>query len=337
MNIYDISKIAGVSIATVSRVLNNSEKVSEKTRLRILNIIEENGYSPVKRQSSKKTSLTDGREIGILCSSLTNLRTAVRIDRLITELRRYNYTPILISCGTDYNEKRLAFDYMLDRKVQAVIVDGTDFFGFNPAENDYINNIAYRIPVILLNSYIEGNNIYCIICDGHDSITMLTEELIKKEHSKILYLFPSMSSFNMNLLDEFKHTCSLHNIEQSPEFIHLCANEYAEAYEYVLKLLEADKCPEAVICISENIAAAVYQASHSQEISDIEELDIICLGHSDISKAVTTNMTAIDCRDDELGKTAINILISILGNATAASRTIIPSEIIRKPVSVSTD
>lgn len=46
MNIYDISKLAGVSIATVSRVLNGNEKVSEKTKKRVLEVIEQQGYTP---------------------------------------------------------------------------------------------------------------------------------------------------------------------------------------------------------------------------------------------------------------------------------------------------
>ena len=67
MNIYDISQKAGVSIATVSRVLNGSEKVSEKTRKKVLAVMEENSYTP--NAFARSLGLNSMHTVGILCSS----------------------------------------------------------------------------------------------------------------------------------------------------------------------------------------------------------------------------------------------------------------------------
>ena len=65
MNIYDVSRQAGVSIATVSRVINNNTNVSEKTRAKVLSVIEENGYTP--NAFARGLGLNTMKTIGILC------------------------------------------------------------------------------------------------------------------------------------------------------------------------------------------------------------------------------------------------------------------------------
>ena len=66
MNIYDISKKAGVSIATVSRVLNGNEKVSANTRQKVLRVMEEESYSP--NAFARGLGLNTMKTIGILCA-----------------------------------------------------------------------------------------------------------------------------------------------------------------------------------------------------------------------------------------------------------------------------
>ncbi|MFR8494064.1 MAG: LacI family DNA-binding transcriptional regulator [Mediterraneibacter gnavus] len=71
MNIYDISQKAGVSIATVSRVLNGSEKVSEKTRKKVLAVMEENSYTP--NAFARSLGLNSMHTVGILCSDSSDV------------------------------------------------------------------------------------------------------------------------------------------------------------------------------------------------------------------------------------------------------------------------
>ena len=93
MNIYDISKEAGVSIATVSRVLNNSKNVSPKTRAKIQAIIDSNKFTATKPGKKHRYN----KIIGILCNSLTNPRTSTIVEILTYELNKLGYSVLLSS------------------------------------------------------------------------------------------------------------------------------------------------------------------------------------------------------------------------------------------------
>ena len=95
--IYDISKKAGVSIATVSRVLNNSPKVSQKTKERVLEIINESGYEP----NAYARGLGSGsmKTIGILCADVADIYLANAVSFLEKNLRQNGFNTILNCTG----------------------------------------------------------------------------------------------------------------------------------------------------------------------------------------------------------------------------------------------
>ena len=93
MNIYDVSKHAGVSIATVSRVLNGNPNVSEKTRNKVLNVMAELGYTP--NVFARGLGLNTMQTIGIMCSDSSDPYLANAIYYLERALRSFEYDAIL--------------------------------------------------------------------------------------------------------------------------------------------------------------------------------------------------------------------------------------------------
>ena len=93
MNIYDIAELSGVSIATVSRVVNGSEKVSEKTRKKVLEIIEQNGYTP--NVFAQGLGLHTMHTIGILVPDIADPYMSSAVSYLENQLQSYGYDCIL--------------------------------------------------------------------------------------------------------------------------------------------------------------------------------------------------------------------------------------------------
>ena len=115
MNIYDISQKAGVSIATVSRVLNGSEKVSEKTRKKVLAVMEENSYTP--NAFARSLGLNSMHTVGILCSDSSDVYQAQAIYYLERELRKNSYASMLCCTGCELLEKQSYLNLLLSRNV----------------------------------------------------------------------------------------------------------------------------------------------------------------------------------------------------------------------------
>ena len=158
MNIYDVSEHAGVSIATVSRVLNGNPNVSEKTREKVLKVMDELGYTP--NVFARGLGLNTMRTIGIMCSDSSDPYLAGAIYYLERGLRSHGYDAILCCTGYDLDAKQKYFDLLRSKRVDAIILAGSKFVEMRAKDNAYIIEAASDLPIMLVNGFLEGENIY---------------------------------------------------------------------------------------------------------------------------------------------------------------------------------
>ena len=157
MNIYDVSKHAGVSIATVSRVLNGNPNVSEKTRNKVMNVMAELGYTP--NVFARGLGLNTMQTIGIMCSDSSDPYLANAIYYLERALRSFEYDAILCCTGYDLDAKQKYFNLLRSKRVDAIILAGSKFVEMRPKDNSYLIEAAKDLPLMLVNGYLEGENI----------------------------------------------------------------------------------------------------------------------------------------------------------------------------------
>ena len=138
LTIYDISQKANVSIATVSRVLNGSDKVSEKTRQKVLNIIEEFGYTP--NVFARSLGLNTMKTIGILCADSSDIYLSKAVYYLETLLRASGYNAILCCTGYETANKESCMSLLLSKKVDGIILTGSNFVEREIEKNNYMIN-----------------------------------------------------------------------------------------------------------------------------------------------------------------------------------------------------
>ena len=127
MNIYDIAKLSGVSIATVSRVINNSPKVSEKTKKKVWDVMNEYDYTP--NVFARGLGLNSVKTVGLVCPDVSDRYMASAIAYLEKNLRKYGYDSILMCSGFDYEGKVEAVKILLDRRIDAMILVGSHYAG----------------------------------------------------------------------------------------------------------------------------------------------------------------------------------------------------------------
>lgn len=141
MNIYDVSKKAGVSIATVSRVLNGNANVSDKTKNKVLVAMKELDYTP--NIFARGLGLNTMKTIGIMCSDSSDTYLANAVYYLEQELRRHNYDSILCCTGQDSETKKKYLDLLISKRVDGIILAGSQFVLNQPgSDNRYILNAA---------------------------------------------------------------------------------------------------------------------------------------------------------------------------------------------------
>lgn len=191
MTIYDISEKAGVSIATVSRVLNGSSNVSEKTKKKVLDVINQYEYTP--NAFARGLGLNTMKTIGIMCADSSDLYLAKAIYYIEQKLRSNGYDSILCCTGYELDAKVAAMNLLITKKVDGIVLVGSNFIYEKDADNHYIIEAAAQIPVMLLNAALDAPNVYSIVSDDFNSMYDATLQMLSTGVKDIVYFYNSTS------------------------------------------------------------------------------------------------------------------------------------------------
>ena len=204
MNIYDIANRANVSIATVSRVINNSPKVSEKTRKKVLDIVDELGFTP--NVFARGLGLNTMKTIGILCSDPSDIYVAGALSCFEKMLRKNGYDSLLCCSGYDTKNLKKYMDILISKSVDAVIMIGSKYISSRDNKN-LIKTTAKSLPIFLINGSLTGENIYCAYYDDLNATKKCANMLYKAGKRKLLFLYNSTSQSAKRKLDGFMKGC----------------------------------------------------------------------------------------------------------------------------------
>lgn len=331
MNIYDVSAKAGVSIATVSRVLNGNQSVSAKTRDKVLRVMDELGYTP--NVFARGLGLNTMKTIGIMCTDSSDMYIANAIFYLQRELRNNGYDSMLCCTGGNLLSKQQSLELLMSKRVDAIIIVGSKFLSSNPDSDDnrYITDAAASLPIFLINGHLAGHNIYSIICNDYAAVYSVTSEMIKSGRTDIVYLYTSTSHSGLNKLMGYKDALSANDIEVRPNFIHLCTKNIIRAKEYLTHLHDSGEDFDAVITSDDSLAVGAVKYALASRISIPDELSIV--GYNDSMLAICTEpeITSIDTRLEELCTTAVDRLMKVFsGSESESGEIVIPANLIKR-------
>ena len=273
MNIYDVSQHAGVSIATVSRVLNGNPNVSEKTREKVLKVMDELGYTP--NVFARGLGLDTMHTVGIMCSDSSDPYLANAIYYLERSLRANGYDSILCCTGYDLEVKQKYFSLLRSKRVDAIILAGSKFVEMRAKDNAYILEAAADLPVMLVNGYLEGDNIFSTVCDDKSAVEQAVSLLIESGHRDILYLYSSYSYSGVNKLEGYKKALRTHGIPLRQEMIRQCPKDVEASRDLLLSLDRQGIFFDAVMTSDDSLAVGAVKYAHARDISIPDNLSII--------------------------------------------------------------
>lgn len=328
MNIYDVSKKAEVSIATVSRVLNGNPNVSEKTRTRVLQVMEDLGYKP--NVFARGLGLNTMQTIGMMCSDSSDLYLANAIYYLERDLRANGYDSILCCTGYELETKQKYFDLLCSKRVDAIILAGSQFIEPKAKDNAYIQDCDKNIPVMLVNGFLEGPHIYSTVCDDRAAMYQAASQLIKSGRRKILYLYTSPSYSGNNKLQGYKDALLGAGLDLGPSYIRQCPRDITAAKDLLLLLWREGLEFDAVMTSTDALAAGAVKFAFEANLRIPQELSIIGYNNSILSHCTTPELTSIDSKVEALCTTTINTLMGVFSGGNVPSRTTIAADLIKR-------
>ena len=311
INIYDVAKIAGVSIATVSRVMNDSPKVSAKTREKVLEAIEKSDYTPnVFAQGLGQGTM---HTIGILVPSISDLYMSSAVAYIEDLLHDEGYDVLLSCSGYLSEQKESHIEMLLSKKIDALILVGSTFAGSDDETHntEYINKAADKIPVFLINGLIDGENIFCTASNDYQASYDAASHLINSGCRKILFLTDSRSYSAKQKLSGYTQALIDAGLKPVADYIIHTKNDITIARDLLLSL----KLPfDGVFATDDAMAVGALKYAAKKKLSVPGKLKVIGYNNSALCLATEPELSSVDNRVKQVCSDTVERLVQYIKN-----------------------
>ncbi len=327
MNIYDISHLAGVSIATVSRVLNGSGHVSEKTRSKVLDVIRQEGYTP--NVFARGLGLNTMKTIGLLCTDASDIYQAKAIYHIEELLRNQGYDSILCCSGYTLTSKQQCMSLLLTKKVDALILIGSSFVYDDAQKDAYIREAAGQVPVMLLNASLEWENVYGVVSDDSKAVYDAVMQLSAAGNRDILYFYDTASHSGKRKLSGYRQSMTELGLLRE-NLIHYFGGgreNIPAMADYLLQLYKNGLRFSAVVASDDHLALGAVKFARRAGLSVPGDLSVIGYNNSMLTRCADPELTSVDVHLEELCQQLVTKLMQVLAGESVTTLTSLPAHI----------
>ena len=322
INIYDIAKKANVSISTVSRVMNNTGSVSEKTRKKVEQVIQSMDYSPnniARSLASKKSAL-----IGLLVPDIRNyfhVQAAYDIDKI---LKKNGYTSLLSNTTRNLDEKIRLLKVQKQQQVEGIITIGSDY-----GDEEFLE-VAYElnktVPIVQLNNY--AKDLVSVYCDERDGMEQSLSYL-NSEGYKLPIFVSITKKLNNRAYAAKRQGYQLSLKKHFPDCDFVEVNIEDKSLEYLIKLIKENHV-DALQCENDSIAIKVYKYLSVNDVKVPEDVAIIGFDNESATNFTQKKISSIDHRIHDHAKVAVDAIIKLINKEQVQQDNLIKPKLIVK-------
>lgn len=321
MNIYDIAQRAGVSIATVSRVLNESSSVRPNTREKVLAAIKEADYTP--NIFARGLGLNSIKMIGVLCVDVADLYYASAVSALEKLLRAEEYDVLLYCTGETAIEKRRCMQRLLEKRVDAILTIGSAFK--DDLEDSDFAEVARQVPVILINATAQGEGVYSVVCDEAAATEDCTRALYAAGCRRLLYVYDCDTPSGKAKRAGFEKAARALNIEAQCEILRAPRHvEQAAACVHATLAERGDL--DGILTAEDTLAVGALQALQALG----RTLPVIGFNNSVLAECTLPTLTSVDNMVLPLCTTAVQMLTAISKGTPTAKNIMLAPRLVQR-------
>ncbi|MBN2619372.1 MAG: LacI family DNA-binding transcriptional regulator [Spirochaetales bacterium] len=306
-NITDIAKLAGVSKATVSRVLNNSKPVSDEIRSRVLEVVKETNFKPsqlARSLSSKQTKL-----IGVIVPDISNPVFSQIINGIEVEAYKKGYNVLLCNSNNKEDTELNYLEVLLNKEI-----DGLIYNGFKITDNLKLKLKEFHVPVVMTGIGEEQSNFPVIKIDNFKAANDAVSFLIQKGHKKIGMIHgPVNDPLSGKLrLEGYYQALKDNNLEVEKNFIQEGNYKISSGYKSMTNILSLVEKPTAIFCANDEMAIGAIKCIIDHGYKVPNDYSIIGFDNIELSEIYSPSLTTISQSFYNEGESAMRVIISML-------------------------
>ena len=317
--IKDIARAVGVSIATVSRVLNKSDyPVREELREKVLEMAEELRYTPNIYGKLLKSGKSN--DIGVVVPSLINPFYAETVTGIEVECHSRGYNPILCSSNNAYSREKEHIEFFMQKRMRGILVCTIN------EDDTYLRQVIRDNPnIVLFDQPITDFECDYVSFDFHRAGVIAAEHLLEKGHREIAFLSPPFDrKSRKEQFNGFYETLQSRGVAFDMSSLIICATgdenaetsilEFRNGQELAKCFLKAGRPATAVVVVNDITAIGVINEFSKNNLRIPDDISVMGFDNIMFSAMVNPPFTTVNQPSFEMGKLAVRLLIDKIAN-----------------------
>lgn len=313
--IYDVSRLSGVSTATVSRAFTAPERVREATRSRVYAAAEALHYQPSAIARAMALQQTD-KIAFLICKEGATILDEFYASICEGVMRQVNKTSyqLLIATAEEWQRNSRS------KQVEGVILAGD-------AKASLISEFQRQhIPIVLANNEAPSFDLPCVVADEDDGIRQVVDHLVSKGHRRIAALAGHFSPYIIGVrYNSFLSAMEAHGLSVDESGVTMCDRDVHSATEAALALLSRPNRPSAILAFNDILAAGVVKAARRLDLRLPEDLAVVGFDDSTICSMLEPELSSVHVHCRRMGELSMERLTMLLnGEEDVPRKTVVP-------------
>jgi LacI family transcriptional regulator len=301
--IYEVSKLASVSLATVSRVINKNPRVSDKTRQKVLNAMAELGYRPNSIAQSLASSRSNS--VGILVSELHGAFFGEMMAGIESELREAGKHVIITTGHSEEDKEKDGIEFLISRNCDAIILH------VEAVSDEYLIELCKgSTPIYLMSRYVEEISDHCISLNNELGGFLATQSVIEQGHSNIAYIAgPQFKGDAKDRLAGHKRALAENNITFNDGLYFEGDFTETGGTDGLKHFIKNKQAYSALVCANDEMASSAITYARENGFSLPNDLSIIGFDNIIFAKHTYPKLTTIDNPVNLMGHMAAKLVL----------------------------
>lgn len=305
ITIYEVAKEAGVSLATVSRVINNSSSVKGTTKTKVLAAIDKLNFVP--SAVAQGLAMNKSKNIALIVPEASFSYVSKIINGVVDVVHIYNYNVVLHSTNFGQFEVNKIIDRVIQNRMDGVIILSSEL---TTKALDQFSK--YKIPVTIVGTPIKGNLRTSVYVDYEKITYEIIREQLKHNKDKIIFIDGDYNRFiTQEMLNGIRRAYKEYGLEFDGQL--RVSDSYTESYNQIKTYLEKHKV-DLFLGARDSLAIAALNAALDLNLKIPDDLEIIGFNNTKYGRMSRPTLSTVHVPLYELGAVAARHMIKMLDN-----------------------
>ncbi|MGF1904798.1 LacI family DNA-binding transcriptional regulator [Aliivibrio salmonicida] len=307
--INDVCKLAGVSKATVSRVMNGKGPVKEETKKLIFDAMETLNYKPSLVAQALATNSSNS--IGLIVSFFDGYYFGILLKEA-TRIAEESGKQLIVTDGHNQLETEIeAINSLVSRKCDAILI-----YSRTMTATDYCKiQETLPIPLVVINRTLPDGLGHAVAFDQYDASRMAIEHLIELKHKNIAIITISLASSTGKIrLQGAKETLEKHGVHYDESLTIVKHGKLEDGYQACKELLSKSDKITAIFCFNDHLALGAIKALKEMNLRVPEDISIVGIDNDEISAFLSPALTTINVPIQEITQLAMNKALALISD-----------------------